>query len=430
LPGAQAPSFSTQPYDARWWHEFNDPVLTALEDAAHASNQDLRIAAARVDQARALFDDVQRDRFPIVSVGASLDRREQAIPGFTEERVSSTTYRAGFDAFWEADVFGAVRSSVRAARASAESFEAALADMHVIVAADVARRYFELRGLQQQLQASERSLANQRETLRLTQARRDAGIGEEQDVASAAARVAAIEATIPPLASAIAEREHALAVLTGRRPGDLGIDLAPRAYPVLAKALPIGDVTTLLQRRPDVRRAERALAEASAREGIAAADLFPRITVSGFLGFLAGRGSLFGRADSRAWAVTPALTWAGFDLGSARARLRGAEAGTREALAGYEQTVLRAIEEAANALVAYRTRQERLVRLVEQASESARAASMARVRYREGLVDFLELLDAERVQLEAEQAVAAAEAAVFTGVVGVYRSLGGVTPQP
>jgi multidrug efflux system outer membrane protein len=148
--------------------------------------------------------------------------------------------------------------------------------------------------------------------------------------------------------------------------------------------------------------------------------------VTGFLGMLAGRGSLFGRADSRAFAVTPALSWAGFDLGSARARLRGAEAGTREALANYDQAVLRALEEAENALAAYRTRQERLGRLMEQASESTRAASIARVRYREGLADFLELLDAERVQLDAEQGVAAAEADVFTGVVGVYRALGGV----
>jgi multidrug efflux system outer membrane protein len=176
-----------------------------------------------------------------------------------------------------------------------------------------------------------------------------------------------------------------------------------------------------------VRRAERALAAATAREGIAAADLFPRVSVSGFVGLLAGRGSLFGRADSRAWAVTPALSWAGFDLGSARARLRGAEAGTREALAVYDQVVLRALEEAANALVAYRARQERLVQLVEQASQSERAASIARLRYREGLVDFLQLLDAERVQLDAEQAVARAEAEVFTGVVAVYRTLGGVS---
>ena len=123
-----------------------------------------------------------------------------------------------------------------------------------------------------------------------------------------------------------------------------------------------------------MRAAERRLAAATAREGIAAADLFPRVTLSGFLGFVAGRGSLFGSADSRAWAVTPALSWAAFDLGSARARLRGAEAATRESLAGYEQTVLRAIEETENALVAYREQQTRLVKLADQARESGRAA--------------------------------------------------------
>ena len=142
-------------------------------------------------------------------------------------------------------------------------------------------------------------------------------------------------------------------MLTGARPGELTVDLAPRPYPPLAKALPLGDPAALLQRRPDVRAAERRLAAAAAREGVAAADLFPRVSISGFLGLLAGRGSMFGSADSRAWAVTPALSWAGFDLGSARARLRGAEAGTREALAEYEQTVLRALEETENALVAY-----------------------------------------------------------------------------
>jgi len=296
----------------------------------------------------------------------------------------------------------------------------------VIVAAEVARSYFELRGLQQQLAVAERSLTNQRESLRLTQLRRDAGVGEELDVARAAARVAGTEASIPPIRTAIAARHHRIAVLTGQRPGDLAVDLSPRAYSPLAKALPLGDVDTFLRRRPDVRAAERRLAAATAREGIAAADLFPRITISGFLGFLAGRGSLFGEADSRAWAVTPALGWAAFDLGSARARLRGAEAGTRESLALYEQTVLRALEETENALVDYREQQQRLVKLHDQARESERASSIARARYREGVDDFLSLLDAERTQLQAEDAVAQAESQVFTSVVGVYKALGGI----
>jgi multidrug efflux system outer membrane protein len=296
----------------------------------------------------------------------------------------------------------------------------------VSVAAEVARNYFELRGLQQQFAVAERSLANQRETLRLTRVRRDGGIGEEQDVASAAARVAAIEASFPPLRTAIAARQHRLAVLTGLRPGELIVDLAPRSYPPLAKALPLGDPGLLLQRRPDVRAAERDVAAAAAREGVAAAELFPRVSISGFLGLLAGRGSMFGSADSRAWAVTPALSWAGFDLGSARARLRGAKAGSEEVVAAYEQTVLRALEETENALVAYRDEQERLVKLADQARESTRAAAIARTRYREGLADFLALLDAERTQLQAEDAVAQAEAGVFTGVVAVYKAFGGI----
>ncbi|HEV8658883.1 MAG TPA: efflux transporter outer membrane subunit, partial [Thermoanaerobaculia bacterium] len=409
-----------------WWSQFDDPVLESLETAALESNHDIRIAVARVDQARSVFQDISLDRFPIVPVSASVDKRKQVIPGFTDEPRRITTYRAGFDAFWELDVFGRVRSAVRAASATAESFDATLEDVRVIVAAEVARNYFELRGLQQQLAVAERSLTNQRETLRLTTIRRDAGVGEELDVARAAARVAGIEASVPPIRTAIAEREHRIAVLTGRRPGELGVDLSPRSYPPLAKALPIGDVDTFLRRRPDVRAAERQLAAAAAREGIARADLFPRITITGFLGFLAGRGNLFGEADSRAWAVTPALSWAAFDIGSARARLRGAKAETREAQALYEQSVLRALEETENAFVNYREQQTRLVKLNDQARESARASSIARARYRAGAEDFLSLLDAERTQLQAEDAVAQAESQVFTSVVAVYKALGGI----
>jgi multidrug efflux system outer membrane protein len=427
LTQAEGGSFSAQPYDPRWWRLFDDPVLERLEAAALAGNLDIRQAVARVDQARAIFQDVSRDRYPVAGVGASVDVREQAAPGFADEPVRTNTYRAGVDMFWELDLFGGVRSAVRAAQAEAQGFEASLDDARVIVAAEIARNYFLLRGVQQQLAVAERSLVNQREALRLTEVRRDAGIGEEQHVASAAANVAAVEASIPPLREALAVQQHRLAVLTGVRPGDLAEDLAPRAYAPLMTTLPLGETSELLRRRPDVRAAERRLAAATAREGIAAADLYPRVSISGVLGLLAGRGNLFGRAASRQWAVTPALSWVGTDLGGARARLRATEASTREVLARYEQTVLRAIEETENALVAYRESQAQLDRLAEQARQSARAADLARVRYQEGLTDFLDLLDAERTQLAAESAVAQVEAGVFVGVVDVYRALGGVT---
>jgi multidrug efflux system outer membrane protein len=413
-------------FDPRWWAQFEDPVLDELESRALQANLDVRIAVARVDQARAIFDEVKRDRYPAVTAGAAVDRRSEAIPGFSNTPRTISTYSAGFDAFWELDVFGRIRNQMRSAEATAEGLDATLDDVRVSVAAEVARNYFELRGLQQRLAVAERSLANQQETLRLTQVRRDAGVGEEQDVASAAARVAAIDAGIPPIRSAIAQREHRLAVLLAARPGELAVDLAQRPYPVLAKALPIGEPDTLLRRRPDVRAAERRLAASTANEAVAAADLYPHITISGFLGLLAGRGNPFDLPNTRAWAVTPALSWAAFDIGSARARLRGVEGVTRESAAEFEQVVLRALEETENALVGYREDQQRLIKLVEQARESSRAAAIARVRYREGAADFLALLDAERTELQAEDAVAEAEAGVFTSVIAVYKALGGI----
>jgi outer membrane protein, multidrug efflux system len=426
LANWDAAPVSREAYDPRWWGQLEDPVLEQLEAAALDANRDLRSALARFDQARAVFDEDRRRRFPTVTGGAHVDVREQAQPGFSDEPQRINTYRAGFDATWELDLFGRVRAAIAAASANAESFAAALDDVRVSVAADVARNYFELRGIQRQLSVLDRSLTNQRETLRLTVVRRDAGLGEEQDVASAAARVAAIESGLPPLRMALAAREHRLAVLTGRVPGQLNVDLAPRPYPVLAKAIALGDPNDLLKRRPDVRVAERRLAATAAREGVAAADLYPRITLTGMLGLLAGRGNIFGTSDSRAWAVTPALQWSAFDIGSARARLRGARASTREALADYDKTILLALEETENALVTYRERQQRLVILTDEVRESARAASIARVRYREGISDFLTLLDAERTELQAEDSAAVAEADVFTAVVGLYRAVGGI----
>lgn len=425
-PSWDATTFSDQSYDPRWWNQLEDPVLASLETAALGANRDVRSAMARLDEARAVFDEDARNRFPRVTAGASVTAQDQVIPGFTEKPIHIDTYQAGLNATWEIDLFGRVHAAVASARANAESFDFALAAVRVSVASDVARNYFELRGIQQRLSVLDRSLVNQRETLRLTTVRRDAGIGEEQDVASATARVSAIEAEQPPLRAALAAHEHRLAVLTGVAPGQLSVDLAPRAYPVLAKTIPLGPPDTLLGRRPDVHAAERHLASIAAAEGVAAADLYPRITISGVLGLLAGRGSLFGTSDSRALAVTPALQWSAFDLGSARARLRGAHAATAEALADYERTMLLALEETENALVLYQQNQARLVALTDEVRESARAASIARVRYREGAADFLSLLDAERTELQAEDGAAQAESDVFTALVGLYRAVGGL----
>src|SRR5262245_47979585 len=305
LTNADSSLVVQQRFDPRWWGQFEDPVLDSLMSRALTANHDVRIAVARFDQARAIFDDVHLDRYPTATVGAIADRRSETIPGFTNEPVTISTYRAGFDAFWELDIFGRVRNQVRSAAANAENFAATLDDVRGSEAAEVARNYFEMRGLQQRLAVAERNRSNQQETLRITRVRDDEGFSEPQDLASAAAHFAAVEASIPPIRHAITQRQYRLAVLTAARPGELNVDLSPRPYPVLAKALAIGEPDTLLRSRPDVRAAERRLAAATANEAVAAADLYPHITISGFLGLLAGRGNFFNVADTRAWAVTP-----------------------------------------------------------------------------------------------------------------------------
>jgi outer membrane protein, multidrug efflux system len=424
---ATDPNLETEaPFDSRWWKQFEDPVLDSLVERTVTSNNSIRIARARLSESRAIFDERKLDRYPTVPVAASYQYSKEQVPGFGDQRRTINTFTSGFDAFWEADLFGRVSHGIAAARAENQAFEADLHDAQVSVVAELARNYFELRGAQWRLAVAERSLKNQRETLRLTQLRRDAGVGEEQDVASAAARVAVIESTIPSFEFGVSRAEYRLAVLTGTRPGELNMDLAPRDYPAIAKALPIGNPGELLQRRPDVRSAELRLAAATERQGVAAASLFPQVSVSGFLGFLAGRGSLFFTGDSRAWSVSPSLSWSAFDLGRARARVRGSNTATEEALAFYEETVLRALEETESALANYHAQQARLIKLNDQARESKRAADIARLRYREGVVDFLELLDAERTQLQAEDAVAESEQDVYVAVIALYKALGGV----
>jgi len=413
-------------FDSRWWKQFDDPVLDALIDKSLAANTTIRIAGGRLAEARATYDERKKDRYPTVPADASYNYAKQQIPGFYDQPITINTFRAGFDAYWEIDLFGRVRHNIAAARSDTLASEADLHDVQVSVVAELARNYFELRGAQWRLAVAQRSLQNQKETLRLTELRRDAGVGEEQDVASAAARVSAIDATIPPLVFEAKRAEYRLAVLTGSRPGELSADLSPRNYAPINKLLPIGNAADLLRRRPDIRAAEQRLSAATERQGVAVAQLFPEVSVSAFVGFLAGRGSQFFTTQSFATTITPTVSWSAFDLGRARARVRAAGAVTDQVLASYDATVLRALEETENSFANYTSQQDRLVMLNAQARESKRAADIARLRYREGVIDFLTLLDAERTQLQAEDAVAESEQDVYIAVVAVYKALGGI----
>jgi outer membrane protein, multidrug efflux system len=424
----------TQSTDGLWWQQFDDPVLNELIARALETNLDLALAVDRVRAARAAFSGAELDYAPHVPVTAGYTHAKEQQPGFGNQRFNAESYTAGFDAAWELDLFGHVRRSVEAARGDLAAEQEDLQNVRITVAAEVARNYFSLRSTQQQIQVARDNLANQQEAVRLTSVRYESGRGTELDVQSSRARLKATEATLPVLETAQAAARYRLAVLLGQHPGALDARLEPRAAPPYAKALPIGkdgqDAGSLLRNRPDVREAERRLAAATARVGVATADLFPRVTVTGFVGFLSGDFShLFsssGGTDARAWSIAPSVSWPALDYGSVRARLRASRANADGAFVNYEKTVLNALEETENAFVGYREQQSRLKSLIEQADASRRAQELAAAQYREGVTDFLTLLDAQRTQLSAESAVAEAEGEVNVSVVAIYKALGGV----
>ncbi|MDX2351134.1 TolC family protein [Stutzerimonas xanthomarina] len=422
---ASAAGFDQSRFQAAWWRQFDDPTLDALVGEALSENRELRIAFARLRAARSIRDDVTNDRFPTVTAGAGAEYGEAQQPGFGEERSSIERYDLGLDMAWELDLFGRVQRRIEASEAQSEAAEAELYQLQVSLIAELVDAYGQLRGAQLRERIARENLENQRNSHRLTEQLRDAGVGSELDVLRADARLAATEASLPQLQAQQTRATNRIATLLGQRADRLSVDLAPRELPAIAKALPIGDPTELLRRRPDILAAERQLAAATANVGVATADLFPRVSLSGFLGFIAGRGSQIGSSAAQAWGVAPSITWAAFDMGSVRARLRGAKADAEGALASYEQQVLLALEESENAFSDYARAQERLLALLRQSGASRAAAEQAAIRYREGTVDFLVLLDAERERLAAEDAQAQAEVEVYRGVVGLYKALGG-----
>jgi multidrug efflux system outer membrane protein len=425
---AADPAVSNQVAPATWWKAFGDPELDSLVDRALASNLDVRIAVARVKQARALFRDSELDRLPRVTTSAGYTRAKQQVVGAGPDRVTLEQADVGFDAAWEIDLFGRVGHQVASARAEADAAQADLRDAQVTITAEVARAYFQLRGAQARRAVAEENAHTQADTVRLTKVRYDIGPGDPVDVESASARLNATEAVIPALRAAEAQAAYRLAVLLGQRPGVLDAELQAKTAataPQGPTALPIGEASTFLRRRPDVQAAERRLAAQTARTGVATADLFPRVSITGFVGFLSGDVSSLFNSGGQAWSVSPAVSWPGLDFGGAHARLRAQQARGDESLALYDQAVLRAVEDLQNSLTAYRERQAQVFSLSKQVAASRRAADLAHIRYKEGRIDFLRVLDAERTRLDAEDGLTQAQTNANIDVVSIYKALGG-----
>jgi multidrug efflux system outer membrane protein len=435
VPGAfsqQADAAAAEPV-AEFWRGFDDAQLTRLVEGALAGNRDLRASLARLDQARAIARLSRKDLLPtITACGGYTESRASAdqAPGTPRAQRDGELYDAGFDAFWELDLFGRVRRGAQASRAEAQGVAADLRALQVTVAAETARAYFELRGLQEQLRVARGNADNQAETLALTEARLDAGAGTEFDVARARGQLEFTRSRVPALEAAVLAAAHRLAVLNGREPAALLAELeAPAPLPALPESVAIGTPAELLRRRPDIAGAERRLAAATARIGVATADLFPRVTFNGSFGSAAtDLGDLFTR-DSESYGFGPRISWAFLDLGRVRDRIESSDAGAAAQLALYEGTVLRALEETENALVGYARARAEGRHLAESAAASTRAAELANLRFEGGAADFLHVLDAQRSQLEAEDRLAQSQARTATALIAVYKAVSGGWPE-
>ncbi len=424
---AEPALYSTDDTVGPFWGQFNDDLLNGLVIESLAANHDLRIALAHLQQARTLRTQAKLDLLPTVtSAGGYTHQQYPAVESFGEGTLQQSYYNAGFDATWELDLFGRVRRGVEAARAQVEGQEATLRDAQVSVTAEVARTYFELRGEQAELAVLQRNAANQQQTVDLTNSLLDAGRGTELDTSRAKAQLDTTLATIPPLRAAVEKSIHRLSVLTGREPDALAAVLAPPGtLPQLPRMAAVGDPAGLLRRRPDIRVAERQLAASTAQIGVAVGDLFPKVTFTGNFGFAAGDLAALGSSPTKTFLIGPSISWPAFDLGRVRARIAGARAGADADLAAYQQTVLKALEETENALVTHARARDRLVQLTAAAQESDTAAQIARARYEGGLVGFLDVLDAERAQLQAQDQLAQSRTDAATSLIAVYKALGG-----
>jgi multidrug efflux system outer membrane protein len=423
----QQPGMTTTAVEVAWWRGFQDEELNQLVEETLNNNHDIRIATARLQEARALLSVAEFDRYPTVTTEESYTHQrlsKVAARGVADR--DTDLFHAGFDASWELDFFGRVRRAIEAGTADVGAAEASRRDVMVSLLAEVASNYFDLRGAQNQLAVARQNAETLQQTLELTQALLAAGRGTELDVSRAEAQLNATLATIPPLETRIARDSHRLGVLIGQQPTALVTTLsAPLPLPGLPTLIALGKPADLLRRRPDIRIAERNLAAATARIGVATADLFPRITVLGSVGVEAGSLKGFGQGGIDTFSLGPSIFWAAFDLGRVRARIRAADARTEAALAQYEQRVLLALEETENSLVDFQRQQARrdLLRASTQASE--KAAGLAKLRYQFGVSDFLTVLDAERTRLIAEDLLADSETRTALSLIAVYKALGG-----
>ena len=462
-PARKASVLVNEPVDPQWWALFNDPELTDLETRVATANLDVRTAVVRIAEARAQRGVVASDQYPQLNGNASYTREKPSNQGvFTAFGGSSATstpgtsangtgfgaggipsagippfdiYQYGLDATWEIDLWGKVRRSVESADASIVQSDEAARSALVSALAEVARDYIQLRGQQETLRITQANLGTAQQSVTLTRQRAAGGISTDLDVANAQAQVDSIAAQIPLLEQQIAASINAISLLLGEPPQALRAELEPKKpVPPVPPRVPIGVPAELARRRPDIRQAEAKLHSATADIGVATADFYPQVSLTGSFGIQAIQAKDLFNIAARQYALGPTITLPIFQGGRITSQVELRKADQQEAAIAYAQTVLQAFHDVDNAMTAYQTEQRRRDQLAAAVQNSSRALSLAQQQYTAGVTDFLQVLDAQRTLLQAQQQLSDSTANVSTNLVALYKALGGgwetSMPQP
>jgi NodT family efflux transporter outer membrane factor (OMF) lipoprotein len=424
----RSPAFTGDEPPGRWWSLFADPVLDRLVEQALARNTDLRVAAANLRRARAVLRETRSGLFPSAELSASATYSRQSGDqlGFGGAATTGQNYDVGIDASYQIDLFGRIRRAIQASRADVGAAQAAFDVSRITVAAETARAYANACSAGRQLAVARETLRIQEETFDLTRRLFEGGRATALETGQAGALLERVRSTVPTLE---AQRETALfrlSVLTGRPPAEFPREVAAcETAPALARPIPVGDGAALLSRRPDVRQAERELAAATARIGVAVASLYPTIELGGSAGSSATSIGGLASSDSFRFSVGPLITFSLTNLIVGRHRVAQAQANAEGALANFEGAWLRALEETESALTRYARELDRREALRRGRTQAAEAARVARLRYQAGRDSFQIVLDAERSLAENDAALAQSEAQLSDNLVSLFLALGG-----
>jgi NodT family efflux transporter outer membrane factor (OMF) lipoprotein len=437
-----------------WWTQFDDAELNSLIERAMQGNLDLKSAASRIREAREQLIIAGADRLPRINADADVSTahlsqnsglseftslfssapgngKQGASNGFTLPGNNITTYTLGFDASWEIDLFGGTRRAIEAARANAEEAVWKERDSEVSVAAEVASDYWLLRSLQRQITVVAEEVKRQEQILSLVQARHQFGFVTEEDVRAQGAQLASVKSTLPDLDAEQAGEIHALGVLVGTSPEALQDELAaPKSLSSPPTTIPVGLPSELLRRRPDVRAAERALAAASARIGIAVADLYPKIHLTGALDLVSLDLRHLLEASSRQSNAAGALSWPIFSAGRGHANIHVAQEKDRQALYAYQKALLDALKDVEDALTRYGDELQKNRALRDELSEAQRAADIAQAQYGAGTINITPVLSAQAGVLQARTQLAQSDGALDRDLASLYKALGGGWHDP